>query len=84
MAVDLMSERKHCAPYLTALGFLSIVLHFTPTGMRRAAALVEQAYEALRAFDWKDPEFSEAQILFLRAARAVDDRRLDLPKSLRH
>ena len=85
MAVDLMSQRKHCAPYLTALGLL---LNRTPfySGPESVAppALVEQAYEALRAFDWKDPEFSEVQILFLRAARAVDDRRLDLPKSLRH
>ncbi|MGA9266338.1 MAG: Hsp70 family protein [Rhodomicrobium sp.] len=85
MAVDLMSQRKHCAPYLTALGLL---LNRAPfySGPESVAppALVEQAYEALRAFDWKDPEFSEAQILFLRAARAVDDRRLDPPKSLRH
>jgi hypothetical protein len=48
------------------------------------AALVEKAYEALRRFDWSDPEFAEAQVLFLRAARAVDDRRVDLPRSLRN
>jgi len=85
MAVGLMSQRKHCAPYLAALGLL---LNRAPlySGPESVAPpeLVERAYEALRAFDWKDPEFSEAQILFLRAARAVDDRRLDLPKSLRH
>jgi len=85
MAVDLASQRKHCAPYLAALGLL---LNRTPfySGPESVAppALVEQAYEALRAFDWNDPEFAEAQVLFLRAARAVDDRRLDLPKSLRH
>jgi hypothetical protein len=46
--------------------------------------LVERAYEAFRRFDWNDPEFAEAQVLFLRAARAVEDRRLDLPKSLRN
>ena len=85
MAVDLASQRKHCAPYLTALGLL---LNRTPfySGPESVAppVLVEQVYEALRAFDWKDPEFAEVQVLFLRAARAVDDRRLDLPKSLRH
>jgi molecular chaperone DnaK (HSP70) len=85
MAVDLASQRKHCAPYLTALGLL---LNRTPfySGPESVAPpeLVEQAYDALRAFDWKDPEFAEAQVLFLRAARAVDDRRLDVPKSLRH
>jgi hypothetical protein len=45
---------------------------------------VEKAYEAFRRFDWNDPEFAEAQVLFLRAARAVDDRRVDLPRSLRN
>ena len=85
MAVHLASERKHCAPYLAALGLL---LNRTPfySGPESVAPpdLVEQAYEAFRTFDWKDPEFAEAQGLFLRAARAVDDRRLDLPKSLRN
>jgi DNA-K related protein len=45
---------------------------------------VEKAYEAFRRFDWNDPEFAEVQVLFLRAARAVDDRRVDLPRSLRN
>jgi molecular chaperone DnaK (HSP70) len=82
--VALASEKKHCAPYLAALGFL---LSRTPfyAGPETIAppALVEQAYEAFRRFDWKDAEFIEVQTLFLRAARAVDDRRLDLPGALR-
>ena len=82
--VALASEKKHCAPYLAALGFL---LTRTPfyAGPETIAppALVEKAYEAFRRFDWKDAEFTEVQTLFLRAARAVDDRRLDLPSSLR-
>jgi hypothetical protein len=82
--VELASEKKHCAPYLAALGFL---LSRTPfhAGPETIAppALVEQAYEAFRRFDWKDAEFSEVQTLFLRAARAVDDRRLDVPGALR-
>jgi hypothetical protein len=45
---------------------------------------VERAYEAFRRFDWTDPEFAEVQVLFLRAARAIDDRRLDLSRSLRN
>jgi molecular chaperone DnaK (HSP70) len=85
MVVDLMSQRKHCAPYLAALGSL---LTRTPfySGPESVAPpdLVEKAYDAFRSFDWKDPEFSEAQFLFLSAARAVDDRRLDVPKSLRN
>ena len=80
----LASEKKHCAPYLAALGLL---LNRTPlyAGPESVVApsFVEGAYEAFRRFDWSDPEFVEAQTLFLRAARAVDDRRLDAPKSLR-
>jgi hypothetical protein len=84
-AANLASQKKHCAPYLAALGSL---LNRTPfySGPESVAspALVERAYDALRGLDWKDPEFAEAQGLFLRAARAVDDRRLDLSKSLRN
>ncbi|MGA8291833.1 MAG: Hsp70 family protein [Rhodoplanes sp.] len=84
-AVELASQKKHCAHYLAALGLL---LNRTPFygGPESVPppALVEMAYEALRRFDWSDPEFAEAQVLFLRAARAVDDRRVDLPRSLRN
>ncbi|HUI20423.1 MAG TPA: Hsp70 family protein [Methylocella sp.] len=83
--VELASQQKHCAPYLAALGLL---LNRTPfyAGPESVVppALVEKAYEAFRRFGWNDPEFEEAQVLFLRAARAVDDRRLDLPKSMRN
>ena len=83
--VELASQQKHCAPYLAALGLL---LNRTPfyAGPESVVppVLVERAYEAFRRFDWNDPEFAEAQVLFLRAARAVDDRRLDLSKSLRN
>ena len=83
--VELASKQRHCAPYLAALGLL---LNRTPfyAGPESIVtpSLVERAYEAFRQFDWNDPEFAEAQVLFLRAARAVDDRRLDLPKSLRN
>ncbi len=83
--VELASEHRHSAPYLAALGLL---LNRTPfyAGPESivAPSLVESAYEAFRRFDWNDPEFVEAQTLFLRAARAVDDRRLDLSKPLRN
>jgi len=36
-----------------------------------------------QTFDWTTPELLELQILFLRAARVVDDRSLDLPMPLR-
>ena len=48
-----------------------------------APSLVESTYEAFRSLDWKNPEFSEARTLFLRAARVIDDRRLDVSKPLR-
>ena len=83
--VELASQRKHCAPYLAALGLL---LNRTPFygGPESVVppALVERAYEAFRRFDWTDPEFAEVQVLFQRAARAIDDRRLDLSRSLRN
>lgn len=83
-AVQLASQQKHCAPYLAALGLL---LNRTPfyAGPESVPppALVEKAYDAFRKFDWTHPEFAEVQVLFLRAARAVDDRSLDLPRSLR-
>ena len=77
---------KALCAYLTALGLLlnrdAILLR---TGKRRAAARSwNRRTRHFAGFDWKDPEFAEAQVLFLRAARAVDDRRLDPPKSLRH
>lgn len=84
-AADLAAQKKHCAPYLAALGSL---LARTPfyAGPESVAApvFVERSFEALRGLDWSDPEFAEAQALFLRAARAVDDRRLDAPRALRH
>jgi hypothetical protein len=44
---------------------------------------VEQAFETLSDLDWTEPELAEIQTLFLRAARIVDNPRVDLPKSLR-
>jgi molecular chaperone DnaK (HSP70) len=82
---ELAAEKQHCAPYLVALGLL---LNRTPfyAGPESIVnpSYVEMAYEALRKLDWSDPELAETPMLFLRAARAVDDRRLDLPKPLRN
>ena len=77
--------KQHCAPYLAALGLL---LNRTPiyAGPETvvAAEFVARAYAALQDFDWAEPELLEAHTLFLRAARVVDDRNLDVPKSLRN
>ena len=82
--VELAAKQGHCAPYLAALGMLlnRTPFHAGPESIV-APSLVESAYEAFRSLDWKNPEFVEAQTLFLRAARVIDDRRLDVSKSVR-
>ena len=74
----------HCAPFLVALGLL---LNRSPLYAGPEAvlppSLVEQAFLELSDLDWSEPTLVEAQPLFLRAARVVNDRNLDLPKSLR-
>src|SRR5260370_335481 len=54
-----------------------------PTPRRQPPFTVERAYQAFQRFDWTTPELLALQILFLRAARVVDDRSLDLPMPLR-
>jgi molecular chaperone DnaK (HSP70) len=80
-----IEAKQHCAPYLSALGLL---LNRTPlyAGPETvvAAEFVARAYAAFQDFDWAEPELLELQILFLRAARVVDDRNLDVPKPLRN
>lgn len=85
MASDLASERKHCAPYLAALGqLLSRVPVYAGPETVVSPDLVERAYEVFRRFDWSTPELADLATLFLRAARVVDNRSFDLPKALRH
>ena len=48
------------------------------------AEFVVRAYAAFQDFDWAEPELTECCNLFLRAARVVNDRNLDVPKSLRN
>lgn len=83
-ARDLAREAEHCAPYLAALGFL---LNRAPlyAGQETVVPpkLVEEAYDAFAGLDWSLSELSDLQTLFLRAARVVDNRSLDVPQSLR-
>jgi molecular chaperone DnaK (HSP70) len=84
-ASNLARENKHCAPYLGALGhILSRAPLYAGPETVVSPDLVERAYEALRGLDWAVPELAEVQTLFLRAARVVGNRNLDLPKALRH
>jgi len=81
---ELATAKQHCSPYLVALGLL---LNRTPLygGSETVVAVdhVEQAFETLSDLDWTEPELAEIQTLFVRAARIVNDPRVDLPKSLR-
>jgi uncharacterized protein DUF3731 len=81
---ELATAKQHCSPYLVALGLL---LNRTPlySGPETVVAVdhVEQAFETLSDLDWTEPELAEIQTLFVRAARIVNNPRIDLPKSLR-
>jgi molecular chaperone DnaK (HSP70) len=81
---ELATAKQHCSPYLVALGLLlnRAPLYGGPETVV-AADHVEQAFETLSDLDWTEPELAEIQTLFLRAARVVDNPRVDLPKSLR-
>ena len=84
-ADQLAREKKHCAPYLTALGFiLSRAPFYAGPETVVSPDLVGRAYEAFHIYDWTSPELREMQNLFLRAARVVGNRNFDLPKALRH
>ena len=78
-------ENRHYAHYLAALALL---LNRTPlyAGPETVVApeLVERAFAAFSRLDWSGPKLRELQVLFLRAARLVNNRSLDLPKSLRN
>lgn len=80
-----VEAKQHCAPHLAALGLLlnRAPLYAGPETVV-VPEFVARAYAALRDFDWAEPELLETHNLFLRAARVVDDRNLDVPKSLRN
>jgi molecular chaperone DnaK (HSP70) len=85
VATTLARAKRHCAPYFVALGLLlnRAPLYAGPETVV-STDLVEHAYSAFRGFDWAEPELLELQTLFLRAARVVGDRSLDVPVRLRH
>jgi molecular chaperone DnaK (HSP70) len=84
-ALQRVEPKQHCAPYLASLGLLlnRAPLYAGPETVV-AAEFVVHAYVAFQNFDWAEPELTECCNLFLRAARVVDDRNLDVPKSLRN
>jgi molecular chaperone DnaK (HSP70) len=84
VAGDLARARQHPAPYLSALGWL---LNRAPLYAGPECVVspewVETAFEAFSRLDWKDPELAELAPLFLRAARLVGDRTVDVAGSVR-
>ena len=81
---NLPCSKQHAAPYLAALGLLlNRSLFYAGPEFVLPAVHVEKAYEALSDLDWTEPHLAEIQTLFLRAARIVNDPKIDLPKSLR-
>jgi hypothetical protein len=84
-ALRLMDARQHCAPHLAALGLLlnRAPLYAGPETVIEAD-FVARAYAAFQNIIWTEPELIECCNLFLRAARVVNDRNLDVPKSLRN
>ncbi len=79
-----VDEKRQCAPYLGALGLL---LNRTPlrAGPETVVSpeFVERAYAAFSDYDWSEQALQEIQTLFLRAARVVNDRSLDVPERIR-
>jgi hypothetical protein len=79
------AQKKHNAHFLAALGLL---LNRTPlyAGPETVVSpeLVEHAFDVLSRLDWTGPKLMELQTLFLRAARVVNNRNLDVSKGLRN
>jgi hypothetical protein len=83
-ASTLEREHKHNAHFFAALGLLlnRAPLYGGPEVVV-PPSLVQRAFEAFAPFDWSGPRRLELQTLFLRAARVVDNRSIDVPRSLR-
>ena len=79
------AQNKHFTHFLAALGSL---LNRTPlyAGPETVVSrdLVAEAFDTLGKLDWSGPKLIELQALFVRAARVVNDRSLDVPQSLRN
>jgi molecular chaperone DnaK (HSP70) len=84
-ALQRIEVRQYCAPYLAALGLLlnRAPFHAGPESVV-PPEMVARTYAAFQDLDWAEAELLELHMLFLRAARVVGDRSLDVPKSLRN
>ncbi|MBS0639829.1 MAG: Hsp70 family protein [Proteobacteria bacterium] len=84
VAGALLDEKKQCAPYFNALGRMlnRAPLRAGPEAVL-PAGLVERAWDRFRDYDWSEQALAEIQPMFLRAARVVGDRSLDVPGRVR-
>src|SRR5262249_10424977 len=84
-ALERIEVKQHCAPYLAALGLLlsRTPFHAGPESVV-PPEMVACTYAGFQDFDWAEGELLELHMLFLRAARVVGDRSLDVPRSLRN
>jgi molecular chaperone DnaK (HSP70) len=84
LASELDRERKHTAHVFAALGSLLNRAPFSG-GPETVVApeFVQRAFDAFARIDWGGPQRLELRTLFLRAARVVDNRAIDVSRSLR-
>jgi molecular chaperone DnaK (HSP70) len=84
LAESLEREKKHNAHFLRALGLLlSRAPLYAGPELVVPPELVQRTFEALSGFDWAGPQRLDLQTLFVRAARVVNNRGIDVPRSLR-
>jgi molecular chaperone DnaK (HSP70) len=84
LASSLEREHKHNAHFFAALGSLlnRAPLYGGPE-IVVPPELVQRTFDAFSPFDWAGPTRLDLQMLFLRAARVVDNRGIDVSRSLR-
>lgn len=82
-AVEAEESHGYGAPYFAALGgLLSRSLFRAGPEYVVSPVWVESAWDALGKLDWKEDRLREIQALFMRAARVVEESRLNVSSSL--
>lgn len=82
-ALEAAKGDRYAAPYFAALGgLLSRSLFRAGPEYVVSPAWVERAWERLGKLDWKEDRLLEVKPLFMRSARVVEERRLNVSRSL--
>lgn len=83
LATDAYENNGYVASYIAALsGLLSRSLFKAGPEFVVSAAWVENAWDLFGKWDWEDDRLRDMKVLFLRAARVVKERRLNLPSAV--